>query len=234
MTRHLLASGLFAGVAAGLIAAFLQFWLVIPLLLEGELYESGLRSHFAASPDGPVQSPAGPVQGMAIDYGRDLKTAGFDMVAYTAFALLMVAGMALAQRFGHSISVRMGMVWGLAGFAVMHLAPAIGLPPEMPGMINAPLELRQVWWLATAISTALGLALLAFGSGLLPVIGIGALALPHIIGVPHLDTYFGVAPPELAALFVARSLGAAAATWAILGVLCAYFLNRFQKDQSHG
>jgi cobalt transporter subunit CbtA len=234
MTRHLLTSGLFAGVATGLIAALLQFWLVIPLLLEGELFESGLRSHFAASPDGPTESPAGPAEGMNIDYGRDLRTAGFDMVAYTAFAMILVAGMALARRFGHHLTVRRGVIWGIAGFVVMHLSPAIGLPPEMPGMINAPIELRQVWWLATVLSTGIGLALLVFGSGLLPVIGIVALVLPHAVGAPHLDTYFGVAPPELAALFVARSLGVAAATWVVLGCLCAYFLNRFQKDQSHG
>ena len=75
-------------------------------------------------------------------------------------------------------------------------------------------------------STTFGLGLIAFGSGLLPIIGILAIALPHIIGAPHIDTYFGVAPPELASEFVARSLGVAAASWVVLGAFNAYFFTR--------
>lgn len=226
MTRHLLASGLFAGLAAGMVAAVLQFWLVTPLLLEGELYESGLRTHFAASLSDPVQSPAGPAEGLTQDLSRHAMTAGFNLVAYTAFALVLLAGMALAERSGHVLRPRTGIVWGLCGFIALHLAPAVGLPPELPGTIAAEVELRQVWWLGTAAATALGLGLIAFGTGALPAIGILALALPHLIGAPHLDTYFGIAPPELSAEFAARSLGVAAASWVVLGALAAYFHTR--------
>ena len=226
MTRHLLTSGLIAGLAAGMVAALLQFWLVTPLLLEGELYESGIRTHFAASLSSPVQSPAGPAEGLGQDLSRHAMTAGFNLVAYTAFALILLAGMALAERSGHALTARRGIIWGLCGFIAMHLAPAIGLPPELPGTVAAEVELRQVWWLGTAAATALGLGLIAFGHGLLPVIGIVALALPHLIGAPHLDTYFGIAPPELAAEFTARSLGVAAVSWAVLGTLAAYFFTR--------
>ena len=226
MTRHLLTSGLFAGLAAGVVAALLQFWLVTPLLLEGELYESGIRAHFAASLDAPVQSPAGPAEGLGQDLSRHAMTAGFNLVAYTAFGLILLAGMALSERFGHVLTVRSGIVWGFCGFIAMHLAPAIGLPPELPGTIAAEVELRQVWWLGTVATTTLGLGLIAFGSGLVPIIGISAIALPHIIGAPHIDTYFGVAPPELASEFVARSLGVAAASWVVLGAFNAYFFTR--------
>jgi predicted cobalt transporter CbtA len=43
------------------------------------------------------------------------------------------------------------------------------------------------------------------------------IALPHLIGAPHLDTYYGYAPPEVGSLFVARSLGVAAIAWLSLG-----------------
>ena len=33
MTRHLVASALFAGLAAGVLATLLQLWLVVPLIL---------------------------------------------------------------------------------------------------------------------------------------------------------------------------------------------------------
>ena len=139
----------------------------------------------------------------------------------------MVAGMALAERAGHIITPRQGILWGLAGFVALHLAPAIGLPPELPGTIAAEVELRQVWWLATVACTLLGLGLIAFGKNAVMIaLGVIALALPHIMGAPHLDTYFGIAPPELSAHFATRSLGVAAASWVILGTLTAYFWTR--------
>ncbi len=46
MNQKLLTSAVFAGVAAGLIAALLQFVFVIPALLEGELFETGARVHW--------------------------------------------------------------------------------------------------------------------------------------------------------------------------------------------
>lgn len=230
MTRHLLTSALFAGLAAGLIAALLQFWLVTPLLLEGELYETGTRTHFAASLSDPVQSPSGPAEGLTQDMSRHAMTAGFNLVAYTAFALILLAGMALAERFGHTLNIRTGLVWGLCGFIAMHLAPAVGLPPELPGTIAAEVELRQVWWLATVAASILGLGLIAFGRGFLPIMGVIALAMPHLIGAPHLDTYFGIAPPELSAEFATRSLGVAAASWVVLGSLAAYFVTRSSES----
>ncbi len=227
MTKNLFTSALFAGLAAGLVATLLQFWLLIPLLLEGELYEIGIRAHFAVGHDTPVQSPAGPERIIELDLSRHLITVGFSVIAYTAFALIMVAFMALAERTGHRITPRVGIIWGLAGFLAMHLAPAIGLPPELPGTIAAEVELRQVWWLATVLLSATGLGLIAFGNTLiLNFIGIIALALPHIIGAPMLDTYFGIAPPELSALFATRSLGVAAASWVTLGFVAAYFWSR--------
>ncbi|MGR3291779.1 MAG: CbtA family protein [Paracoccaceae bacterium] len=227
MTKNLFTSALFAGVTAGLVAALLQFWLVIPLLLEGELYEAGVRTHFSVGQDMPVQSPSGPAESLDQDPGRHLMTLGFNVISFTAFALILVAGMAFAERSGHSITPRQGIVWGLCGFVAMHLAPAIGLPPELPGTIAADVELRQFWFLATVAASAIGIGLIAFGKGLLySAIGIVVLAAPHVIGAPQLDTYLGIAPPELASLFVTHSLGVAAIGWVTLGVTAAYFWTR--------
>jgi predicted cobalt transporter CbtA len=51
--------------------------------------------------------------------------------------------MALAARSGHDLDARRGLLWGLGGFAALHLAPAVGLPPELPGMASADLAARQ-------------------------------------------------------------------------------------------
>ena len=79
MTRNLLTSALFAGVAAGLIAALLQFVYVIPALLEGELYESGARVHFATQglPQSERASP-----GLGGDLGRHAMTVGFNSASF--------------------------------------------------------------------------------------------------------------------------------------------------------
>lgn len=224
MTRHVFTSALFAGLAAGVLAAMLQFVFVIPFILEGELYETGARLHFAV--DGSTQSAAG-APALGFDLNRHGLTVAMNLIAYSGFGLLMVAGFALAERFGHKVTTRQGLLWGLAGFVAVQLAPAAGLPPELPGTIGAEILPRQMWWTSTVAATIGGLAVLAYGRGpLLILCGVALLLVPHLIGAPHLDTYFGVAPPELAAHFVARSLAVGAASWALLGVIAAYFWSR--------
>lgn len=225
MTKHLVSSAIFAGLVAGLCAALLQFLFVTPLLLEGELFETGARIHFAAGGAAP-QSEAGGVS-LAGQLMRHVLTVTMDVVTYTGFALLMVAGFALAERRGIRVTTRAGLVWGLAGFLALQLAPAIGLPPELPGAVAADLVARQIWWVATAAATVAGLALIAFG-GDLPkgLVGAALILLPQLIGAPHLDSYFGIAPPELSAHFATASLGVAAASWAVLGLTTAFFWTR--------
>ena len=225
MTKHLVSSAVFAGLAAGLCAAVLQLLFVTPLLLEGELFETGARMHFAAGGGAP-ESEAGNVS-LAGEPMRHILTLAMDLVTYTGFAMLMVAGFALAARRGIRVTPRSGLVWGLAGFLAIQLAPAVGLPPELPGTTAADLAARQIWWLATAAATVAGLALIAFG-GDLPkgLIGAALILLPQMIGAPHLDSYLGIAPPELSAHFATASLGVAAAGWAILGLVAAYFWSK--------
>jgi cobalt transporter subunit CbtA len=117
-------------------------------------------------------------------------------------------------------------MFGLAGFAAVQLAPALGLSPEVPGTPAADLGLRQAWWIATVACTALGLAALAFVPGPLRLAGIVLLALPHLVGAPEHQGYGGVVPPELAGLFAARVLGVGAAAWAILGLAAAWAWTR--------
>lgn len=224
MNQKLLTSAVFAGVAAGLIAALLQFMFVIPALLEGELFETGARVHFGAN--GSPESDRG-APGLGGDWGRHLLTVGFNIVTYVGFGFLLLAVMAFAEMRGLTkITARQGLVWGLAGFIAIQLAPAIGLPPELPGTPAAEIGPRQIWWLGTLIASALGLWVIAFGRGVIALSGTVLLLVPHLIHAPHLDGYFGVSPPELSAEFATLSLGTAAAGWASLGFLCAWFWTR--------
>lgn len=228
MTKNLVTSAVFAGVAAGLIAAALQFMFVIPMLLEGELFETGARVHFVPENAGGPQSEKG-APGLGGEFGRHAMTVGFNMVTYVGYGLILLALMSLAQRSGvNKITARGGMIWGLAGFIAVQMAPALGLPPELPGTPAAEIGPRQAWWFMTIIATAVGLGVIAFSRGLLPLVGAALILAPHVIGAPHLDTYWGVSPPELSAHFVSVSLGAAAAGWTLLGFFCGFFWERGQ------
>jgi predicted cobalt transporter CbtA len=52
------------------------------------------------------------------------------------------------------------------------------------------------------------------------------LAAPHVIGAPQPDGFYGLAPPEVAALFSARVLGVAVVVWACLGWIAGHFWSR--------
>ena len=236
MFRRLFAGALVAGLSADVLAALLQLAFVVPLIQEAEHFETGALPQGAAEHDHAQAAPlsAAPVAGAAQDHGdsaqgptmRTLGTVGFFLVSYTGFALVMIAGFALAERAGHPITARTGVIWGLCGFLAVQLAPAFGLPPKLPGAHAADLAARQLWWAGCILSTVVGLTLLAFGRNAV-TLALGGLAiiLPHLIGAP-MAAYGGVVPPDLAAHFVARALGAGALCWALLGTIAGVVWER--------
>jgi len=260
MTQRLLAGALFAGVAAGILAAVLHFAFIQPVLLLGEEYESGARVHFAglaaaapadaghshaegsaahshdADTTGTEAAAAGAAQEAeghshdAVAPGaegdgsltRNTLTVLFTVLIYCGYALILSAAMRVAGRFGHVPNAVQGILWGLAGFLALQGAPALGLAPEMPGTPAADLTLRQIWWLLTVLATAGGLALMALRRDALSwIAAIVVLAAPHVIGAPEPERFAGVAAPEAAALFAARSLMVGLVVWASLGAFCA-------------
>ena len=207
-------------------------------ILLGEKYESGALTHFenAMPADHTGQTghenhgtaEAGHPQGHGSEdpgtLTRNGLTVVFASLVYVSYALILVAGFGLADSFGITVTAREGLLWGIAGFVSFQLAPSLGLAPELPGTIAADLTARQIWWWATVLATGTGLALLAYGRGYLAwVVAVGVLAAPHVIGAPLPDSYWGVAPPEVAAMFSARVLGVALAVWAVMGWLAGHF-----------
>lgn len=235
MIQRMLTSALCAGLAAGLLAAVLHFSLVQNLILLAEQYESGQIVHLgtAAAPapevghdhTTPAAAAAGHDHGTpATPLRRNSLTALFTVLVYTGYGLLLVAGFALAEIFGTRITAREGLLWGGAGFVAFQLAPGLGLAPELPGTPGADLALRQIWWLGTVAATATSIAVLAYGRGIsVTVLAVALLAAPHVIGAPQTAPFAGVAPPELAAAFAARVLGASLAAWLLLGSVAGHF-----------
>lgn len=221
MFQKILTSALFAGFCAGLITAALQLVFVQPVLLHAELYEGGDLVHFGAEAVRAHQDVSG------IDLMRDGLSVLFTTLVYTGYALVLVACMGFAADRGVPVTLRSGLLWGLAGFIAMHFAPAFSLPPEVPGVAAAEVGARQIWWWSTAAATALALGLFAFGKGWLAWIpAILLLLAPHVIGAPHPHEFTGPVPPEIAALFASRALGVGLVAWVLLGVFSAWFWQR--------
>jgi cobalt transporter subunit CbtA len=232
----MLVSGLLAGFAVALLATLLQFAFLESHILLAERYESGELSYFHAAHDQVAADATAQavetahVHPAADDepfWQRQAKTVLAMLITYGGYGLVLVAGFAFANHFGLEISLETGLLWGVAGFACFALAPAMGLEPELPGVESAGLEARQVWWLGCAIATAAGLVTLCYGRGfLLRLSGVVWLVLPHWVGAPHLGSFTGIIPPELAASFAARSLGVGLVAWVSLGGLAAWLWNR--------
>jgi cobalt transporter subunit CbtA len=147
-----------------------------------------------------------------------------NVITGVGFALVLMAAVMFS---GREITIKNGLVWGTVGFFVFAVAPAAGLPPELPGMGGGEIAPRQVWWIATAAATAVGIAAIVMWSGVAAkAAGVVLIALPHIVGAPVEPALDSPVPAELAARFVAASLASAAVFWAVLGVAMGWLLHR--------
>lgn len=247
--RNIVFVAALVGVVAGLALTALQQFGTQPLIVKAEVLEQsgaaaeparhdhaamGAHDHAALT----AQEDAAAAQGH--DNGHDhgegwAPTDGAErfgwtlvanVVAAVGFALLLVAASELK---GGLSSWREGLLWGLAGFAVFTLAPSLGLPPEAPGAEGAALIDRQVWWVATAAATALGIALIAFSTSPLAALGgIALIAAPHVVGAP-LPPAPSKLPHDLEHNFVVAVLVTGFLFWCVLGAAAGFLRPRFAE-----
>lgn len=229
LLRQLVWTSLAAGIAGGVLLSALQQVWVIPLIEEAERYEvqtvgrgkdaAGAESVRAGSEAEPLDEwhPAPGMQRAAISWIANA-------LAATGFALLLTAGFALR---GHTMNPLRGLVWGLAGYAAFVLAPAFGLPPELPGASAAELTARQLWWLITVVATAAGLALVAFAPRRAKGLGVILLLAPHVFGAPQPPPEtLHVLPAALSAQYQTAVLVTMGAFWVALGTVCGWVYAR--------
>jgi cobalt transporter subunit CbtA len=235
---------LIAGILAGLLLTGLQYIEVIPLIYEAESYETAGAGGHAHDEIG-----ASDVHGShshnhdhgdaawAPDDGleRFAMTLLANVVAAIGFGLLLAVAFSVLAARERVVAWRAGLLWGLAGFGIFNFAPALGLPPELPGSEAAALESRQIWWIATVVLTALGLGLIAFARPVyLRALGLVPLALPHIVGAPAPEEHGGLAPAEMAERYIYASLITSALFWIALGSLTAAIHRRFGGTKQAG
>jgi len=228
MLKRILLAAILAGALAGVFVSPLQSARLIPLIHEAEVYEdaeNAARGHDSMAMTGHEHDDHSewmPAQG----FQRIAFTVLANVLAATGFALLLTACFALKG----DVDLKRGIVWGLAGFSVFHLAPALGLPPEPPGGHPAALYDRQLWWLFAVSTAAGGLALIVFARGYVAKLaGFVLILVPHVVGAPA-PLAPSVVPAELAVSFAIGSLATAAVFWAVLGGLSGYFFRRFATE----
>jgi cobalt transporter subunit CbtA len=220
MFRRMFFAAILAGIAAGIVMSVVQQLRVTPYIVAAEVVEQQSHDH-AVSNFLEVWSPDEGIERVAY-------TALANLIVSIAFALTLVGASLL---LGLPITRANGVFWGLSGFLAFSLAPAAGLPPELPGMAAAELWSRQLWWWFTVAMTAIGLALFARRPNNIHL-GISAvlIVLPHLIGSPDSPAHAGGVPAHLASGFAANALAAAAVFWIILGLILGLLIHSATKE----
>ncbi len=208
--RRVIFAAVLIGSVAGVIVTLLHQSLTVPLILHAESFET-LHVH-GTSPE-TVWHPHSLRE-------RRVATAISDVLTGIGFALVL---MAVWQFRDERPDWRQGLAWGVGGFLAMTVAPSLGLPAELPGTAAAALRERQLWWIATAVLTAVGLAVACFARPWwLRILALASLALPHLVGAPQPLDAASVAPRELLQAFQQSVLLCNFLFWVVLGVGASY------------
>ena len=230
MIKRIAQTAGFTGLLAALLLTLLQSFWVAPLILQAETFENAPVAEVAHAHAAGAAAHTHDAEAWEPEDGwqRVLSTTGGNLVVAVGFAL-MLAGLYTLRA---PTRTAQGLLWGLAGYATFVLAPTLGLPPELPGTAAADLAQRQIWWIGTAASTAAGTALLVFGrNGLLKILGVAILAVPHIIGAPQPEVHSMLAPEALEAQFKIASQLTNVAFWLALGLISAWLFRRNRDGQ---
>jgi cobalt transporter subunit CbtA len=220
MLGRLILAATFAGIAGGLVFGALQQVLLTPMITAAEQFEhtASVASFGALLAHGST--------GMG---SRALFTYLTSMVTGAGFAALLAG---VSTFLGLPQNLKTYIVLGLCGFMSVSLAPAMGLPPSLPGMPDAPVDARQIWWAATVITTAVGLwILLVRKEKYAWISAVLIMATPHLIGAPLPPEVQSDVPATLAARFVGTSLACSLIFWCVIGYLLARALELSGGEQ---
>jgi cobalt transporter subunit CbtA len=215
VVRETLLAAIVAGLVAALVFTVIQSVWVTPLIQKGEVYEDAAE----AAPH--EHAPGGhhhdenewkPEDG----WQRTLFTFGANLVMGVGYSLVLVAIYLLWREPRSTLT---GGLYGVAGFLVFFGAPALGLPPELPGTAAAELVVRQEWWAMTAVATAVGLFLLFSQSRWsMRILGIAIVIAPHFVPAPQPAVESSLAPAELQSQFRLATTVCNAVFWLALGM----------------
>ncbi len=218
--RNLVLSAFIIAISVGAIFSIYQAVFITPIIVDSEVYEV-------------IETTTNQVAAWAPEDGIERETWSFvtNFLLCFAYALILLSAMATQT----SVTVVKGLFWGGAAYLSVFVAPALGLPPEIPGMEAAYLEGRQGWWLLTVVLTVIALWLIAFHSAMNKIIGVLLLLIPHFIGAPQpeIDGFINTDPQAIEALtqlwhkFIIQTSLANALLWLLIGGSSGYLVEKF-------
>jgi cobalt transporter subunit CbtA len=224
MIGRIVLAVILSGIAAGLVMGLLQHVRLTPLILEAETYEHVAHGH-SAEPHSHGEQSWSPANGIE----RTFYTTLTSIISAVGFGLMMIG---LAFTFKIPFTRSNAWIWGLCGFFALNFSPAIGLPPELPGMASADLNNRLFWWAGDVVFAVMGLAGIYHAYRGKPAWSAAAVCLlfPFVFSAPQSVTGSANAlPAHLAAQFVTSSLGANLVMWLVLSIALSYALQKFES-----
>ena len=224
MVFRVFAAALAAGLLSAILITALQSVTTAPMILEAETYEVVSPGHDHSAHDHGAEVPWMPADGLE----RMLYSLLANFGAGVGFSLLLIVGLTFDLP---AVGAGRGVLWGIAGFAVFTLAPALGLPPGVPGLAAPDEQAAQLWWLGTVLFSAGGLGALVFGkTSVFKVLGLVLLVAPHLWGAPHVMGE-SLVPATLAARFAAMSIVLSAVFWLVVGYFSGAIFARLGEQK---
>lgn len=203
--QRLIWAALAVAVLVGSLQSGVQQLQAVPIILAAEVFESQkVETPEPAPAAAPAMAAAAPhVHADAAAHSHAEAASewapadGLERVFWTwvanvlhafsmALLVFVVMGFSLA-RGSNMRSLSLAAWVAAAGWLSFHFWPSLGLHAEIPGMDAARLGSRQGWWVLAAGSAALACVSLAMLRSHLRWAAAAAwLALPYVVGAPHI------------------------------------------------
>ncbi|MDF1607619.1 CbtA family protein [Hoeflea sp. YIM 152468] len=248
MIVRLLLAALAAGLIAGMAMTPAQYVKTIPLIMQAEAYEGSGAGHShgagetaaaaAATPGhshdaGDAHGAHGHDDESMLGFGRLGDTVLANLVAGAGFSL-MLAAVALLTGIHFPVGregLTRGVLLGAAAWFCVQLAPAMSLPPAVPGFPYADLGNRQIWWVVAVLMSGIGVWCIALRPEWpLKVLGLVVIVAPHLWGSPVPEDLSSEVPAYIASAYAAASLATTLFFWLLLGGLIGHFLSRVPEE----
>jgi len=217
MLRRIVVAAAIAGFLAGLLLTAGQQFRITALIRTAEVLESAGMSAQGHEHRGESTKAWRPHD----DRQRLIATTVANVILAVGYSLLLSAGLTLRRQSGWLP----GLGWGMAGFVVFFAAPAMGLPPDLPGAPTAALSDRVTWWCFTVACTGAAFWLVFFGTHRRwRLLGLTLLVIPHFFGAPEAGLHEADATCDRMHEFAVQATFVNLAFWLLLGVVTGALL----------